>query len=286
MSDLTSFFLEPADEHPISFGLHEDDLTKFPLHYHPMIEVVICFDGSLNLLNGETVHSMKKNNIAIISPLAIHGYDSDTSSNNITIVFDEELYIDLPNISLFTANQQITLLNHLTNDQIDLLNDSLQHIAFYYGTQDTLLLSFYCKILLTHLFRFAIADKSNPSIDDLYSAPHIKNILNYIQLHYRESISLNDLAESLSVNRFTISKLINRHLNCTFTDLLNQYRLLDACQLLTNTSLSVVEISERVGYGSLNSFNRNFLQRFNITPNEFRRQKRGRSTFFPRNDSV
>lgn len=279
MSDLNQFFLEPADEHPISFNLCDEELIQFPLHYHPMIEVVICFDGNLNLINGETSHMLQKNDIALISPLAIHGYDANTAQSNITILFDENLYMDLENASLFTSNQQIILLRHLSNDQIDLLNDCLQHIAFYYGTQDVPLLSFYCKIFLTHLFRFIIADKSIQTIEDLYSSPHIKNILTFVQANYREQITLDHLAEHLKINRFTISKLINRHLDCTLSDLINQYRLLDACQLLVASSLSILEISELVGYGSINSLNRNFIRRFNITPNEFRKQKKFPSTF-------
>lgn len=280
MLDFKSLFLEAADEHPISFGLHENDLTNFPMHYHPMLEVVFCFEGKLNLLTGEKEITLNKDDIALISPLAIHGYEAETSSNNLTIIFDEDVYMDLEDSFIFNSAQRIQVLRNMTKDQIDILEDCLQHIAFHYGSKDTTLLTLYCKIFLTHLFRFIIADKSDQKIDDLYASPYIKDILSYIQSHYRENITLDDLAKNVNINRFTISKLINQHLNSTFTNLINQYRLLDACQLLKNSSISILEVSERVGYGSLNSFNRNFLERFGITPKEFRKRKKSSSTFF------
>ena len=50
-------------------------------------------------------------------------------------------------------------------------------------------------------------------------------------------------------------------------------RLMMAEQLLHDTALSVLEISERCGFPCLSTFNRQFLRRSGISPREFRKRE-------------
>ena len=280
MTDLTCSFSQPANNSPISFVLTEDQITAFPLHKHSMIEVMVCLRGHIDLLSDGEVHSLEENNFALISPHTTHGYKTEVPSDSLCIVFSENIFEELENVNIFNINSKIHVVQHLTSDQINLLNDCLSNITFYHATNDVALLTFYCKIFLTHLFRLVLDNEPTHTNNTLHSETHIDNILRYIQLHYREKVTLEDLAANVNINRFSISKLINQHFGCTLPDIINQYRIFDACQLLINTNDSILEISDKIGYGSLNSFNRNFIRRFGVTPNEFRKQKKSRSTFF------
>ncbi|MBQ7715777.1 MAG: helix-turn-helix domain-containing protein [Clostridia bacterium] len=279
MKNLAPFFLEPIDEHPLTFGLHENRVTNFPLHYHPVLEIILCFDGQINLLNGDNSIPLQKNDIAVISPLVIHGYASTKKSNSCTLLFEDDLYLDVENAHIFHSAQDIHLLHNLSADRIELINDVLNHIAFCHGSKDFVLMAYYCKIFLTYLFRFVLENPLQESVRNIYSNPHIKDILIYIREHSQENVTLDTLAELVHINRYTVSKLINQHLGCTLTELINQYRLINVCHLLTTSDLPVLSISEQVGYGSLNTMSRNFVQKFGITPMEYRKQKKKPFTF-------
>ena len=60
----------------------------------------------------------------------------------------------------------------------------------------------------------------------------------------------------------------------SFIDYLNQYRLNNACRLLENSEQSVLECALSSGYTSLRSFNRNFRNRYQTTPQQYRSKTR------------
>lgn len=58
-----------------------------------------------------------------------------------------------------------------------------------------------------------------------------------------------------------------------FTEYLQTKRLNEAMQLLEETSLSVLEISNAVGYENDSFFRRKFKERFSVTPKQYRMNK-------------
>ena len=95
-------------------------------------------------------------------------------------------------------------------------------------------------------------------------------ILPYIQAHYREKVTLNDIARTINSNRYSVSRALNGYLGTTLSEIVNRYRIQEACSLLRKTSDSIQKISERVGYDTVSTFNRNFIRYIGKTPSEFR----------------
>lgn len=91
---------------------------------------------------------------------------------------------------------------------------------------------------------------------------------------YRNSdLKITQVSIQLQTNRTYVSNLINNDFACSFSEFVNQFRLLEAKQLLANPStnhLSLDSISESVGFGSLGTFIRVFKESEGITPGHFR----------------
>ena len=98
----------------------------------------------------------------------------------------------------------------------------------------------------------------------------LHQILIYVQEHYLEELTLQDLAVRLGYNRMYISRFINSHLNLSFTDLVNQHRINYGAHLLKTTDTPVSDIAFACGYNSLRSFNRCFKEIHHMTPREYR----------------
>jgi AraC-like DNA-binding protein len=89
-------------------------------------------------------------------------------------------------------------------------------------------------------------------------------------------LTLQKLAERLSIPAQHLSQTLNGRLNRSFTDFVNAYRVEDAKRRLTDPKLShysVLAIAEDVGFNSKSSFNAVFKKHTGMTPSEFRNRK-------------
>lgn len=103
----------------------------------------------------------------------------------------------------------------------------------------------------------------------------IKNALKYIEEHYAEKLTLTDVAESVYVSQWHLSKLIGKYTNQSFSELLNGVRIAKAKELLKDPSLRIWEISEQVGFTDVTHFSRIFKKMEDRSANEYRNQVLG-----------
>lgn len=97
----------------------------------------------------------------------------------------------------------------------------------------------------------------------------MKDLLQYLDAHYAEDITLDLAAERVGFSKFHFSRLFKEYTGETFYDHLVRVRVLAAQQLLP-TKLSITEITFRTGFNSLTSFSRSFRKYTGMSPSEYR----------------
>lgn len=88
-------------------------------------------------------------------------------------------------------------------------------------------------------------------------------------------LTVESLAQQISLKTKELSRLINQNLNQNFFDFINRYRIDEAKRLLTNPAdkkITVLEVLYEVGFNSKSSFNTLFKKYTGITPSEFKKQ--------------
>lgn len=98
----------------------------------------------------------------------------------------------------------------------------------------------------------------------------VRAALAYMQDHCTEHISLSDVAENVYVSQWHLSKLINRHTNQSFFDLLGGMRVEKAKQLLRDPSMRVHAVADMVGFADVAHFSKSFKKITGKTPGEYR----------------
>ncbi len=91
-------------------------------------------------------------------------------------------------------------------------------------------------------------------------------------------LTVQKLAERLSIPANHLSQTINERLGQTFSDFINSYRVEAAKKKLldpASSHLSILGIAEAVGFNSKSSFNSVFKKHTNMTPSEFRQANNG-----------
>ncbi len=98
----------------------------------------------------------------------------------------------------------------------------------------------------------------------------VKNAMKYIEDNYSHKLTLCEVAEKTYVSQWHLSKLLNRHMGRSFSDILNHVRIEHAKRLLENPSLRIGDISEAVGFLDLAHFSRVFKKQEGVSANEYR----------------
>ena len=99
-------------------------------------------------------------------------------------------------------------------------------------------------------------------------------IKRYIDTNYRESITLDKLAGMAHLNKYYLSHAFQKEYGISPITYLSRRRIEESKYLLGNTSHTLAQVSELLGFSSPSYFSQCFRKAEGISPNEYRRQVR------------
>ncbi len=100
----------------------------------------------------------------------------------------------------------------------------------------------------------------------------IQKVKAYVEEHYAEELTLDDMADMIGYSTYYFMKLIKEYLGMSFGDFLTSVRMNNAKKLLLSTNMSISEVGYSVGYNDANYFARVFKRQEKVTPSEYKRQ--------------
>lgn len=101
----------------------------------------------------------------------------------------------------------------------------------------------------------------------------LEKVVQYIQEHYSEQMTLEIMSEKFFINASYLSRAFKIQFGENFIDYVNKVRIEKACRLMSNPVLKNYEISEMVGYENTNYFSKLFKKLTGLSPTEYREQK-------------
>ncbi len=108
------------------------------------------------------------------------------------------------------------------------------------------------------------------SVNQKKGRKNVEKILEYINEHINDDISLNEISDWIGFSPAYVSKMIKEFTGKNYIDYLNGSRIEKAKQLLQNTQLSIKETGFKVGFNSIQTFMRTFKKYEGITPGQYR----------------
>ncbi|MEC0370950.1 response regulator [Paenibacillus chibensis] len=104
----------------------------------------------------------------------------------------------------------------------------------------------------------------------------IHDIARYLENHYAEDISLQDMAARFFLSREYISRRFKQEFGVNISDFLASVRIEKAKLLLLNPQLRISQVAEMVGYQDEKYFSKVFKKQEGRTPNEYRKEQSSR----------
>lgn len=242
--------------------------TKHALHFHDCIEITILEKGKgVHVING-TEYYYPMYTFTIMDYRDCHAFFNLTPKNS--------LYNLMVSPSLISP-AQLQKINQLTQDKICYLDREagkviISHLdTLYYlkkrnqGVSPTLI-----KNVCDNLIELFLTFFNEEVFHQKTQKSEIQKALEYINLHFKEKITLNHVAKYTGYNPSHFSKLFHKKLGITFNHYVSSIRLNYAKRLLATTDQSISFICFECGFASVSSFNRNFLEIVGCTPNAYR----------------
>ena len=96
-------------------------------------------------------------------------------------------------------------------------------------------------------------------------------VFNHVRKHYKEETSLEEIARLTNMTVPSFCRYFKKLTSKTYTNFVNEYRILKACKLLEVAPMTIGEIAFQVGFNNIAHFNKHFLKTTNTTPSVYRK---------------
>jgi len=249
-------------------------------HYHPEIELVFVNGGSGKRQIGSNLSYYTNGTLILVGSNLPHcGFtDSLTGNRSETVVqmkkdFLGNEFFDIPEMEkvqhlfeiaksgiVFYGETKAILGHRLEN--LDTKNNFERLLA---------LLEVLYGLSTTDEFRILNAEGfSMPA--DIKDNDRINIVFNFVKTNFKEEIKLQEIADLVSMTVPSFCRYFKKITNKTFTQFVNEYRLVHASKLLAEQPLSITEVCFESGFNNFSYFNKSFKKFVGQSPSQYRNE--------------
>lgn len=255
----------------------------FAPHYHQPLEIVQCERGYyISTIQG-TEYKVCPGDILLIPSKMIHTLFPMNDCRGYVHLLDPSVLSDIRSTALIKDILDKPI--HIKSDTDPVLAENVGSILYmmhdaYFGSNALRELIVYSYLLqiLDKIGNSLMADALPDQNDYCSSAKELtkyNKVLNevceYLSSHYDEHLSLEEVSEKFGFSTCYFSRIFKEYTNTGFKEYVNACRIKYSKEYLTNTDLSINDISSKVGFETVQSFNRVFLKKTGNTPSGFRK---------------
>lgn len=268
------------------FHLNDTNSKEMNLHYHDFDKIIIFLGGNVSYLIEGKNYYLEPGDVVLVNRFHLHKPTIDLTkpyhrmvlyiSHEFLKQFETKAYDPFRMFKMAADERNYVLrmpgiLDGKLGDKIKALEDASASKS--YGSSMEAHIAFLDFILALN----RMPDEWNEEKDPVAGAVfHQKNIdiLNYINEHLTEDISVEELADLFYVSKFHMMRQFKAETGYSIHKYITEKRLIMAKRLLMQ-DIPVGKVSEMCGFSEYSTFLRAFRARFGITPGDYIKEKRG-----------
>lgn len=276
-------------------AIYDTDISKFtggeiPWHWHGELELMVVKDGALALCLPERKVLLRAGQGAFINANVLHSIRpmGQPGGRFLTLVFDAALiggakesafHVKYVRPVLACRALQFFKFDDYTPWQHEAMECFL-HAYDYYANEpfgyELLIrsdLSRLWYLLTKNLVHVLAATPAPTEADD----ERVKRMLGFLQTHYAEQITLEQIAASANISQRECFRCFERTLGMPPVEYLVRYRIGVAADLLIGTKQPVTDVCFAVGFRDPSYFSKIFRKQLGCTPRQYRSSDAARS---------
>lgn len=253
--------------------------TMSSAHLHEHYEIYYLLDGERYYFINDKTFLIKRGDLVLINSNDLHKtIDVGAPSyKRILLYFSNDFISSNKNDhtellkGIFQEGNHVIRLPSNEQDMVEALLNSMLDEASSKLTGYRLRLQSLLSELLVSTARFI--ETSVFSRFDYLSPVHrkVSEIVMFINQNYMDQITLDTLSENFFISRYHLSRIFKETTGFSFTEYLNSVRVREAQILLKDEKEKIIDIAQKVGYGSISHFGRVFKATTGISPHEYRK---------------
>ena len=252
---------------------------NYDKHWHNALEIIMPVENHYDVDASDQNYHLLPGEILIIPSGEMHALYAPETGKRFIFQFDVS---GISQMKGYTSIQSLmTSCLHITKLSFPQIYGDIYQILIqirneYFSSNEFRELAIY-----SHLINLFVSIGRN-HINDMDLFPNTKShkqqeylqkfndVLDYIDSHYTEELTLDDIADFSGFSKYHFTRLFKQYTDSTFYDYLSFRRIKSAEELLAKPELSITEIALQSGFSSISTFNRIFKQKKGCTPSEYR----------------
>lgn len=249
-------------------------------HFHPELEIVYVKEGSGKRHVGNHVSYYSGGDLIFLGPnLPHYGFTDRLSGNKSEIVvqmkkdFLGEEFLKRPEMvmidQLFEKSRGgISFFGNTKEEVGGRLNamfymNHFEKLIEFLNILQILAISKEFTLLNGSGISLIVHNQDNDRIDTIYS---------FVRENFTDQIQLNDIAEKVNMTVPSFCRYFKKVTNKTFTEFVNEFRIVHACKLLSEERHSITEVCYESGFNNFSHFNKLFKAKTGKNPNAYRKE--------------
>ena len=239
-------------------------------HTHNHVELFFIVGGKGQFLIEDQTYAVNTNDLVIINPNVTH---TEVSLSAQPL---EYIVLGIEGIELATganSDGQFCILDHFESAEFSsCLRNILRETELEQpGYEDVC--QAYMEILIIRLMRnTALSIPAEPQT--ITGNRQCAAVRRYIDLHFKEPLTLEQLAEEAHMNKYYLAHTFKREYGVSPISYMISRRVEESKYLLAETDLSMSQIAQLLGFSSLSYFSQVFRRIQSLTPMEYRQSNR------------
>ncbi len=236
----------------------------FPAHFHEDIELVYVRQGKGVAFCDGKRYELTAGSFFLTFPNQVHHYIESNHGDYILLLLK-------PHDLLCHHDRYLTALptsatKTFAPDEDENISSLLEWaLKEYNDNAPDSVVQAYLTAFFEKLLMFYDVQQGIPASDT------VLRILQYCSVHFKEDISVTDVARDLHVSKSTVSHIFGSRLGVGFCDHINALRLTHALYLLRNKDYSITDVSDLAGFPTTRTFNRAFQKQYGTSPSLYRK---------------
>ncbi|MBE7010414.1 MAG: helix-turn-helix domain-containing protein [Ruminococcaceae bacterium] len=252
---------------PVIFHFNHLEGDSFFSHWHENIELLYILEGSAQVTSDQVSLPVKAGQIAVVNSNHIHTVLPEGAVSFYCLIIDKQF------LETFGIDVEKNVFKRVIDAPKALelylqIADEIQKKSDYYEAQVRSLVVSLLVLMKRECVTFTAALSDTAPDRKLSTA---KEVLRYLQKHYREQISLEQVAECVGFNKYYLAHLFKETVGCSVVQYLNYLRCSYAKNLLQTTSQTVAEVAEACGFFNLSYFSRTYKKHMSVLPRDEKR---------------
>ena len=259
------------------FHYKNTELAGVSLHHHDFYECYLFVSGDVTYLIEGKKYNLEPGDIVLINSKELHQavINSKEAIYERIVLWMNKSFLkrisnnetDLALCFENTEKKNVIRTDFETQKNIRLLLNKIINLQQYKGMGYELLYTAYITELMVYINDVAFVKDAASKID-IKKSNLIDGIIDYINDHIEEDITVDELSELFYLSKFHLSREFKKHTGTTIHRYIVQKKLIQAKELILQ-QMSVMDVYKQCGFGDYSNFFRAFKNEYGVTPKQF-----------------